>query len=234
MGNPGPHCGEIVKKVRVQQMIAGVLFDMDGVLFDTERLAKEGWTQAAEQLGLEITEEFLSRLRGTNVADSRVLYKQTFHRDDYDRARAIRLAHSDAVIAREGVPMKPGVRELLETLRQRDIPAALASGTSRDRAMGYLRSTGIDKYFACAVCGDEVLHAKPDPDIFLRAARSLRLDPKKCMVVEDSPNGVAAGHAAGCFTVMVPDLSPSTPALAQLYDACVPSLLDVIPLLDQM
>lgn len=215
-------------------MVAGVLFDMDGVLFDTERLAKEGWTLAAEQLGIDITEGFLSRLRGTNVADSRALYRQTFRRDDYDQARAIRVAHADAVIAREGVPMKPGVRELLEELRRREIPAALASGTARDRALGYLRATGIDRYFSSAVCGDEVLHAKPDPDIFLRAARSLGLDPTRCMVVEDSPNGVAAGHAAGCFTVMVPDLSPSTPELAQLYDACVSSLLDVIPLLDRI
>lgn len=215
-------------------MTAGILFDMDGVLFDTERLAKKGWQLAAEQLGLEVTEDFLSRLRGTNIADSRAIYKAHFGRDDYDQARAIRVAYADRIIEQDGVPVKPGVYELLEELRRRDIPAALASGTARDRAMGYLRATGILKYFASAVCGDEVLHAKPDPDIFLRAARSLRLDPKACMVIEDSPNGVAAGHAAGCFTVMVPDLSPATPALAELYDACVPSLLDVIPLLDRV
>lgn len=214
-------------------MAAGILFDMDGVLFDTERLAQKGWQLAAEQLGIPVSEDFLSHLRGTNVADSRALYKSWFGRDDYDEARAIRVAYADQVIAREGVPVKPGVHALLEELRRRDIPAALASGTARDRAMGYLRSAGIDKYFASAVCGDEVLHAKPEPDIFLRAARSLGLDPRRCMVIEDSPNGIRAGHAAGCFTVMVPDLNPPTPELAQLYDACVPSLLDVIPLLDR-
>ena len=213
-------------------MINGVLFDMDGVLFDTERLGLTGWRLAAGELGVPMTDTFIAALRGRNIADSREYFNRTLGRDDYDAVRAIRVAYSDAIIAKEGVPVKPGVTELLEALKARHIPAVLATGTRREVAMRYLRETGIDGYFAAAICGDEVLHAKPDPEIYVRAAEKLGLTPGECMVLEDSINGLTAARAAGCVSVMVPDLTPPTPEIAPLYDFCVGSLVDVIPLLD--
>lgn len=214
-------------------MVNGVLFDMDGVLLDTERLGLAGWRLAAKQMDVPMDDDFIASLRGRNIPDSRAHYKKTLGRDDYDAVRAIRIAYSDAIIAREGVPVKPGVTELLEVLTARGIPAALATGTRRETALGYLRSVGIDGYFSAAVCGDEVAHAKPSPDIFLQAAALLGVPPEQCIVVEDSVNGLAAARAAGCIPVMVPDLTPSSPAIEPLYDFCVPCLVDVIPLLDR-
>lgn len=213
-------------------MVQGVIFDMDGLMFDTERLALAGWLLAGERMGLSIDGEFVSHLRGRNTADGRALYQKAFGRGDYDAARAIRTGHMDAVIARGGLPVKPGLLPLLEELRGRGLPAALATGTARVRAAEYLRLAGVEEFFSASVCGDEVIHAKPAPDIFLEAAKKLGLPPERCMVLEDSPNGLAAAHAAGCLPVMIPDLTPPTPELERLYAFCVPCLSDVLPLLD--
>ncbi len=207
---------------------------MDGVMFDTERLALEGWLLAGERMGLPIDKDFVSHLRGRNVADSRTFYRGAFGRDDYDAARAIRTDHMDTAIEREGLPVKSGLLPLLEALRERGLPAALATGTARARAMEYLRLAGVERFFSAVVCGDEVPHAKPAPDIFLMAAGALGLPPGRCMVLEDSHNGLAAARAAGCLPVMIPDLTPSTPELERLCAACVSSLSDVIPLLDTL
>lgn len=213
-------------------MVQGVLFDMDGVMFDTERLALAGWLLAGERMGLSIDEAFVSRLRGRNVADGRVIYQTTFGRDDFDDARAIRTAYVDAAIEREGLPVKPGLLPLLEELRRRGVSAALATGTARAKAAEYLRLAEVEAFFSALVCGDEVAHAKPAPDIFLMAAGALGLRPERCMALEDSPNGLAAAQTAGCLPVMIPDLTPPTPELKRLYAFCVPCLSDVLPLLD--
>ena len=214
-------------------MVSGVIFDMDGVLFDTERLGAAGWKLAARQLNIPLDDAFISHFRGRNIPDSRAYYKARLGRDDYDAARAIRVAYADAIIEKEGVPVKPGVRALLEALKQRGIPAALATGTVRERALGYLRQAGIDGFFSFAIGGDEVAHAKPAPDIFLQAAAGLRRAPSTCMVIEDSVNGLTAARAAGCIPVMVPDLTPYSPELSSVCDAHAERLIDVIPLLER-
>ena len=140
----------------------------------------------------------------------------------------------EAQIAAKGLPKRPGLDELLEELARRDLPAVLATSTGRVTALRYLELARVNRYFKGAVCGDEVEHGKPAPDIFLRAAALAGAAPGQCMVQEDSPNGLRAGAAAGCRAVMVPDLDPATPELAALAAAVVPSLREAIPLLDTL
>ena len=129
---------------------------------------------------------------------------------------------------------QPGLLPLLEELKARGIPAALATSTTRPTAWGYLTRAGVKDYFAASVCGGEVERPKPNPDVFLKAAGLLGLDPGTCMVLEDSPNGIRAGAAAGCKAVMVPDLMEPTGELRALAAAIVPDLFAVVPLLDTL
>ena len=215
-------------------MVKGVLFDMDGLMFDTERLDLEAWRHAGQKLGFPVDEQVLLALRGTTGPAAREKLRQAFGPGfDYDRTRRARLAYSGAWIEAHGMPVKPGLYALLETLRARGIPAALATSTSRETALSYLRKARVDGFFAAAVCGGEVAHPKPAPDVFCAAARLLGLDPAGCMVLEDSPNGIRAAHAAGCIPVMVPDLTPPDEELRALCAAVVPTLEQVPALLDR-
>ena len=216
-------------------MIRGVIFDMDGLMFDTERIYQEAWIEAGRRLGAPVTEDVVLRIRGRNVADSRRLFEELFDGAvDYDAVRAVRTELSDAAIAKNGLPPKPGLYALLDELEKRGIGAALATSTAREKAMEYLGLAGVRERFAASVCGDEVAHSKPDPDIFQRAAALLNVPCGECIVLEDSPNGLVAAHRAGAKPVMVPDLTPPDDELRAICAAVVPTLADVIPLLDTL
>lgn len=212
-------------------MIRGVLFDMDGLMFDTERIGLAGWLEAGRQLELPITEELIARLRGTGVAQCREIFNSRIPGECYDAARAIRLGYADTYIAEHGLPVKPGLYELLRWLRQAGIPAALATSTGREKALGYLEQAGVSGFFAAAVFGPEVPNPKPAPDIFLEAAARLGADPGSCVVLEDSVNGLRAAKAARCRAIVIPDLTPAPPERDGLWDAQADSLADVIPIL---
>lgn len=216
-------------------MIRGVIFDMDGLMFDTERIYQDSWIEAGRRLGAPVTEDVVLRIRGRNIPDSRRLFAEMFgDAVDYDALRAIRVQLSDERIARDGLPPKPGLYELLDELEKRGVGAALATSTVREKAMHYLGLAGLTGRFAASVCGDEVTVSKPDPAIFLRAAQLLGVPCSECIVLEDSPNGILAAHRAGAKPVMVPDLTQPDDALRAVCAAVVPTLADVVPLLDTL
>lgn len=206
-------------------MIKAVLFDMDGVLFDTEKIMKEGWLLAARELDFPLTEEHLRQMRGSSRTRSRALFQKWFGgRVSYDEGRAIRTRYLEDYIARCSVPEKDGLHELLEWLRAERIPAAVATSTSRAAAERYWKLAGIADYFSASVCGDEVINSKPDPEIFLRAAELLQVPIQDCMVAEDSINGLRAARAAGAVSCMIPDLTPYSEELSPLCDLVCESL----------
>lgn len=208
-------------------MIKAVLFDMDGVLFDTEKIMKEGWLLAARRLDFPLTEEHLRQMRGSSRARSSALFREWFSgRVDYDQGRAIRTRYLEDYIARHGVPEKEGLHELLQWLRDSRIPAAVATSTARAVAERYWALTGISGYFSASVCGDEVVNSKPDPEIFLRAAEALGVPIGECLVAEDSINGLRAAKAAGAVACMIPDLTPYSQELSPLCDLVCTSLLE--------
>lgn len=215
-------------------MIKAVIFDMDGLMFDTERMYQKAWLQAGRQMGVPMEPEIVDRLRGRNREGCARVCREAFGEDfDFDAMRTACRALMARWIEEDGLPVKPGLYELLAELERRGIPAVLATSTTRDSAWGHLQRAKVDQYFLGAVCGDEVSHSKPDPEVFLKAAALAGRDPARCMVLEDSPAGVRAGAAAGCFTVMVPDLTAPDEELKKLADEILPGLRDVIPLLDR-
>ena len=215
-------------------MIEAVLFDMDGLMFDTERMYQKAWLQAGRQMGVPMEPEIVDRLRGRNREGCARVCREVFGEEfDFDAMRTACRALMARWIEEDGLPVKPGLYELLAELERRGIPAVLATSTTRDSAWGHLQRAKVDRYFLGAVCGDEVSHSKPEPEVFLKAAALAGKDPARCMVLEDSPAGVRAGAAAGCFTVMVPDLTAPDEELRKLADEILPGLRDVIPLLDR-
>ena len=133
----------------------------------------------------------------------------------------------------QGVPCKPGLKELLSYLEDLGMPRIVASSSPRTMVELNLQTTGTARYFHDIVCGNEVKLCKPAPDIFLEAARRIKVDIHDCMVLEDSHNGIRAGHASGAETVMVPDLLPVTDEMRSLYDDCCKDLFEVKAKMEQ-
>jgi len=187
-------------------MINGIIFDMDGLMFDTERLSTIGWTQVAKKLNIDLTIEFINSFKGTSAIYSKQLFKDRFGKAfDYEYARGIRTDYMNSVIEESGVPIKKGLVELLNYLKASHILAAVATSTNHILGEKYLKSAGVYDYFEAVIYGDTVLKGKPEPDIFLKAAQTIGRNPKECFVLEDSPAGISAGFAAGAKVIHIPD-----------------------------
>lgn len=213
--------------------IKGIIFDMDGLMFDTERIAARAWKKAAEEIGLDINEKFLSSIRGSSILDGAAKFKEYFGESiDYYELRNVRMKYKDQEIAEKGIPIKKGLVELLKYLKANNYGISLATSTNTGEAMMYLEMTGLTAYFDVLVYGDMVKKCKPDPEIFYKAAEELGFLPEECMVLEDSINGITAAIRGGFVVVMVPDLTePDSELESKLYAKCE-SLLQVISLLE--
>ena len=196
-----------------------VIFDMDGLMFDTERIAVDAWRHAGERLGLTIPAELIIETIGLNRKDTEaVLLRRLGDGFQYEEANRLRLQYAEEAVARDGVPVTEGLEELLDALDSAGIRKAVATSTERARALNLLALAGVLNRFDAVVCGDEVARGKPFPDIFLAAATKLGCNPSDCMVLEDSEAGLTAAHRAGMTPVLIPDLkAPSRGALALAF-----------------
>jgi len=214
-------------------MITNVVFDMDGVIFDTERLALDAWIYAGRQTGDGITPALVLATVGLDLAHTRQVFEETlgpeFH---FDALQAQRLLYTKRYIEEHGVPQKPGLAELLAYIKENRCKAALATSSKSGRTRGFLEQAGLLDRFDAIVCRDDIAVAKPAPDIYLRAAERLGVSPAECLALEDSPIGVRSAFYAGMQGVMIPDLiAPDEKTQRHLY-AQVSTLADVIPLLE--
>lgn len=184
-----------------------VVFDMDGVIFDSERLVLECWKEAAEKYGIKDIDKVFYKCIGVNMAQSKQITMDFYGPDfpyDVFRKEASFLYHSR--YDGGNLPMKPGVVELLEFLKEQGYAVALASSTRYEVVHQEIRDAGILPYFQNLTCGDMVTVSKPNPEIFLKACEALSVAPEEAIAIEDSFNGIRAAHRAGMFPVMVPDM----------------------------
>lgn len=216
-------------------MIHNVVFDMDGVLFDTERISSQSWAIAAQEVGIPELAEAIQDYFGLNATDSRALFTSTYgDRLSYDEWVRRTKGRSQRYIDENGLPVKRGVRELLTYLRDAGIGVALATSTRRERAVDYLQRADLLAFFQQIVTGDMVLHGKPAPDIYRLACERLGANPAETIAVEDSYNGLRAAATAGMLPVMVPDMKPYVPELEKTVYRVCDSLLDVIDLIEDV
>ena len=213
--------------------IRGVLFDMDGVILDSEKLFTRFWMEAAQQLGYPLTLEKALGMRSLNRdAGQRKLEEYFGPGVSYVQIRNLRVKLMDAWIAEHGVELKSGVREVLEGLRQRNIPAAITSSSPMDTIQKHLGEHGLLDQFRQLCSGYDVPRGKPDPDIYLLGAASLELPPENCLAVEDSPTGAMAAWRAGCLPLLVPDLDDPSEGIRSLLYARIDSLEDILGIID--
>lgn len=208
-------------------MVNAVIFDMDGLMFDTEALWAEQWPGALAAFGLEEKPGLADAARGT-TGEAALAVIRSFYGDAVDAAALFDEFRRRAALRFErGVPAKPGLGELLDYLRNQGIPCAVASSSPEAMIHSNLRHAGLEGYFAAVVPGAWVARSKPEPDIFLEAARRLGSAPQSTLVLEDSFPGVRAGAAGGFVTAMVPDLLQPTPEIRSLCTAVCGSLFEV-------
>ena len=212
--------------------IRGVLFDMDGLVIDTEKLYSRFWMEAAHALGYPMTREQALQLRslGRSLGQSKM---ESFFGPgvSYAAIREKRVEFMEAYIARHGVAEKPGIRELLALLKEKNIPCAITSSTANPVIRQHLGRLGLLEGFTALCSGKDVPRGKPAPDIYLAGAAALGLKPENCLAIEDSPTGVEAAWRAGCKTVIVPDQDqPDDLTLSRCF-AKADSLLDVMELI---
>jgi len=209
-----------------------VIFDMDGLLLDTETLAMASFMATCKDYQRTVAETTYHRCLGTNSAGTEKILKEVFGQDfpipqffkDWS-------AHFRRYAADKPIPVKSGAIDLLEALKAENKACAVATSTSKPSAERHLEESKLRQYFRDIACGSEVQHGKPAPDVYLLAAERLGIDPRHCLALEDSDNGVRAATAAGMTVIQVPDMVQPSAEFRQNGHTVCPSLTEVKALL---
>lgn len=213
-------------------MVSGIIFDMDGVLIDSEIQSNEGWLWAAGQLGVDMPMWLIDSFKGAPVELCCKFFDDYYKGViDYWEAKELRTQHVYKIRETEGIPVKKGVKDIFEYIRNNGLKCAVATSTRRESAEKTLHEIGVWDYLDAVVYGDEVEHGKPEPDIFLRAAKAIGVNPSEAVVVEDSINGIKAGYAADMRVVHIPDtiaIDDDIRKLTYMVCADLNGLIDVV------
>lgn len=208
--------------------IKAALFDMDGLLIDSEKVYCDCWIQAARELGYAFDVERALSLRSLDKELANALFIRWFSDETaYERVKARRKEIMAEKIRHVPLQRKPGVRSLIQELKKRGIKAAVVTASPQKRAQMHLESVGLGDLFETIVTTETVKRGKPFPDVYLYAAKRMDVLPEDCLAFEDSPNGVKSAYEAGCHTVMIPDLTPPTAELIPYVEYTYDSLADL-------
>ena len=212
-------------------MLAGAIFDMDGLMFDTEQIWQKNWKLIADEMGVDLAEEFKFNICGTNGALMNAVIEKYYHVEDGApiAADCKRRVHDDLL---ESCPEKPGVHEILEFLKKNGVRIAVASSSTPEQIRRNLKNTNTEHLVDAVVSGSQVAHGKPAPDIFLKAAEEIGLPASECYVFEDAFNGVRAGYASGAKTIMIPDLSQPDDEMRRIASV-YPSLIEAMEAIEK-
>lgn len=209
-------------------MVKAVIFDMDGVLIDTEKHYNAAWCEAAQGAGFDFTKEHALLLRSLDPKLASELMKELFGEEfDYFAIREVRRKLVAERLAKYGLEKKPGIDELLTFLHEKGIKTAVATATPIELTYQHLEKIGVKNQFDKIVSAKQVAHGKPAPDVYLYACEQIGEKPEDCIAVEDSPNGIKSAYAAGCRPIMVPDLTQPDEELAPMLYGVAKTLVDI-------
>ncbi len=223
------------KKISLEDydtMKKGAIFDMDGLLLDTERIYRDSWKIVAEEFGVLYNPEFPKAVCGTSGSGKVAVVEKYYPEVDVNAFIEACRRHVYESVSRF-VPEKPGMHEILDYFRKKKVKMAVASSSRMKIIKNNLQKVGVLDQFDAVVSGGQVERGKPAPDIFLEAARQIGCAPKDCYVFEDGRSGIKAGAAAGCDTIMIPDLTAPDEELRTLCVAIYPSLLDAMEAIER-
>lgn len=196
-----------------------VIFDMDGVMFDTEKISYRSWKKLGKKYNYNTDDDIFKKTVGLNIKSTRQVYKKHFGANfPFEKMRNEEIKMMKDCILSEGVPVKYGVYELLSCIKNRNLKIALATSALKERAELLLNLSDTKKYFDVITCGDDIINGKPDPEIFLKTAQKLSCEPENCVVMEDSENGIAAAYRAGMLPILILDfIRPGKEIEAMLF-----------------
>lgn len=216
-------------------MVKAVVFDMDGLMLDTETLLTRFWIEAGQFYGFDMKKEHALKVRSLSHELTMNFFKGIFGDSfDYYAVRAKRIELMSNYIKEHGLEKKKGLDELFEYLKTTNLKLGVATATDHQRTEMYLKSVGVYDYFDSFICGDMVKKSKPSPEIYQTASSELGVKCEETIALEDSPNGIQSAFDAGCIPIMVPDLSQPDDLLKQKLFCCCDDLSQVIDIIKKL
>lgn len=213
--------------------VKGIIFDMDGVLIDTEKISFDSFKKVFKDYNYQIDEEFYIKLIGHNVKSIKQIMLSEYGDDfPFDEIYDKKVKLSIDTIKKEGLTVKRGVQQLIDYLKDNNYRIAVATSTRRQRAYEHLKEIGVLDKVDYVICGDQVMNSKPDPEIFLKAAEGIRMLPEECVVIEDSEAGIIAAYNAGIKSINVPDMIEPNDIIKKLSYKICNDLIEVKKLLE--